>query len=114
MRFLDENRDVIKWGSENTVIPYVCPTDRRAHRYFVDFKVTFANGKTVYVEVKPKRETTPPKIPARKTKRFVTEVMTYAKNQAKWKAADRYAQERGASFEVWTEDTIRSLGIKLL
>jgi hypothetical protein len=40
--------------------------------------------------------------------------MTYAKNQSKWKAADELCKDRGWIFEVWTEETLKNLGIKLL
>ena len=35
----DLNPDVLKWGSEETVIPYVSPLDNKIHRYFVDFYI---------------------------------------------------------------------------
>lgn len=113
-RWLDTQSTVVRWSSEEVVIPYVCKTDGKAHRYFVDIKMTLKDGRTFLIEVKPKKETLPPKTPERKTKRFITEVMTYAKNQSKWEAATEYAADRGWRFEVWTEDTLRGLGIKIL
>ncbi len=66
------------------------------------------------VEIKPKSQTVPPQRPARQTKKYVTEVMTYIKNESKWIAASKYATERGYHFEIWHEDILKSLGIKLL
>jgi hypothetical protein len=40
--------------------------------------------------------------------------MTYAKNISKWEAANAYALDRGWKFEVWTEETLKGLGIKIL
>ena len=40
--------------------------------------------------------------------------MTYIKNQSKWEAAQQYADHKGWKFQVWTEDTLGNLGIKLL
>ena len=40
--------------------------------------------------------------------------MTYAKNTSKWEAANQYAADRGWKFEVWTENTLKRLGIKIL
>jgi hypothetical protein len=40
--------------------------------------------------------------------------MTYAKNISKWEAATAYANRNGMKFEVWTEKTLKGLGIKLL
>ena len=113
-RWCEERDDVLAWSSEETVVPYVCPTDKRAHRYFVDLKIKFSNGRTVLVEIKPKSQTVPPKKPQRQTKKYLSEVFTYVKNEAKWKAAQKYARDRGYHFEIWTEDTLKSLGMKLL
>lgn len=109
----DQNPAVIKWSSETTVIPYVCPTDNRAHRYFVDFKIQVRDKnnqlKTYLVEIKPLAQTIPPTPPQRKTKRYITEVMTWGKNDAKWKAARNYCKDRGYEFIILTE---KELGIK--
>lgn len=112
-RWCDVNPSVIKWKSEETIIPYICPTDNKVHRYFVDFQVQIRNKngclKTYLIEIKPESQTIPPVPPKRKTKRFIQEVMTYGKNQAKWKAATEYAKDRGWEFMIFTE---RHLGIK--
>ena len=113
MKYLDENPAVIEWGSEELIIPYVCPTDNRIHRYYPDFivKAKKADGttQTMILEVKPKKETMEPKVSKKKTKRYITEVMTWGKNQAKWKAATEYCADRGWQFKLITED---HLGIK--
>lgn len=113
-KWCESNPQVIKWSSEETVIPYKCKTDNRIHRYFVDVKIKLESGETYLVEIKPKKETIAPKKPARQTKKYVNEVMTYVKNQSKWEAAEEYCMQRGWKFVVWTEDTLKSLGIKLL
>jgi hypothetical protein len=100
--------------SEEIVIPYVCKTDGRVHRYFIDLKVTMADGKTYLVEIKPKSQTQPPIQPKRKTRRYVIEVMNYVKNTSKWEAADKYATKMGWTFSVWTEETLKGFGIRLL
>jgi hypothetical protein len=105
---------VKSWVSEEIVIPYVCKTDGRVHRYFVDLKVTMADGKTYLVEIKPKSQTQPPIQPKRKTRRYVIEVMNYVKNTSKWEAADKYAVQMGWTFSVWTEETLKGFGIRLL
>jgi hypothetical protein len=111
---LDENSDVLAWNSEEVVIPYRCKTDNKVHRYFVDLKIQFKNGQTYLIEIKPKKQTIEPKIRTKKTKAYITEVLTYVKNQSKWEAASEYCADRGWTFEVWTEDTIKGLGIRLL
>lgn len=114
MLWCDNNDTISRWSSEELVIPYLCPTDNKAHRYFVDFVIKFSTGAVYWIELKPHKYTEPPKIPKRKNKRFITETLQYVKNQAKWEAAHKAAQEEGAKFMVWTEKTLKDLGIKLL
>jgi hypothetical protein len=65
--------------------------------------------KTYVIEVKPKRQTQPPKPKSRVTKGFIYEAKTYAVNQAKWKAAVEFCKDRMVEFKIITED---ELGIK--
>ena len=82
MKWCDLNPDVIKWGSEETVIPYVSPLDNKIHRYFVDFyiQVKTKDGliKSYLVEVKPKKYTKPPETnPKKKSKSWFSEVKNW-------------------------------------
>jgi hypothetical protein len=108
----DRNPAIVKWSSEETIIPYRCHTDNRIHRYFVDFRIkvkqTDGSIKTYIVEIKPHAQTKPPEYPGRKTKRFITESLTFVKNQSKWKAAEEWCKDRGYEFKIITE---RELGI---
>ena len=113
-RWMDANPDVVKWNSEEVIVPYISGTDRKFHRYFVDIYFKHKNKKVYLVEIKPKKETIPPKKKGRQTKKYVAEAMTYVKNQSKWEAATEYAKSRGWHFQVWHEDTLRNLGIKIL
>ena len=109
----DNNPSVIKWLSEETVIPYRCPTDNRIHRYYIDFKIKVRTKedkiKTYLVEVKPHKQTLPPDYPGRQTRRYLTESLTFMKNQAKWKAAREFCKDRGYEFVIITEN---ELGLK--
>jgi hypothetical protein len=113
MVYLDENKSVIQWSSEEIAIPYISPLDNRYHRYFPDFyiKAIDKDGKITeqLLEVKPKKETKEPAKKKRITKQYITEVTTWGKNQAKWKAAEEYCLDRGWQFKLITED---HLGIK--
>jgi hypothetical protein len=40
--------------------------------------------------------------------------LTYIKNQSKWQAAEQFAAARGWKFVIWTEDTLKAMGIKIL
>jgi hypothetical protein len=107
MQSLDENINIVRWASEEIVIPYISPIDNRPHRYFVDFYVEakLADGsiKKMLLEVKPAAQTQPPKSPKRKTKRYISEVMTYGINEAKWKAAKEFCLDKGWEFRIITE-----------
>lgn len=114
-KWCEENSNVAWWNSESIVIPYRCATDNRIHRYFVDLQIRFTNGEIVCVEIKPKAQTQQPQSKKGKSKQKLNEeVLTYAKNISKWKSAHSYCEERGWKFQIWTEETIESLGIKLL
>lgn len=97
----DRNPSIIRWSSEETVIPYLSPIDNKPHRYFVDFKIQTKN-KTYLVEIKPEVQTKPPQS-ARKTRRYLEEASTFMVNQAKWKYAEQYAKDRNWEFIVLTE-----------
>lgn len=104
---LDENVNVIRWASEEIVIPYISPIDNRPHRYFVDFyveaKAPDGSVKKMLLEVKPAAQVKPPTTSKRKTKRYITEVMTYGVNEAKWTAAREFCKDRGWEFRIITE-----------
>lgn len=110
LRWCDNNPGILNYSSEETIIPYRCGTDNRLHRYFVDFKIKVKTKdgriQTYLVEVKPKGQTQPPKYPGKKTKRYLTEAMTFIKNQSKWDAAEEYCKQRGWIFRVITEDDL--------
>ena len=112
-QWCDRKDNVISWASEEISIPYVSPKDNRIHRYYPDFliKVREYNNRiqTYVVEVKPKKQTLPPKPRKRVTKSYIYECTTYAVNQAKWKAASEFCKDNRINFKIVTED---ELGIK--
>jgi hypothetical protein len=107
MKYCDNNPNVLEWGSEEIVIPYLSPVDGKVHRYFVDFymKVRDSAGRTTryLIEIKPAKFTKPPETPKRRTRQFVQEVFAYGVNQAKWKSARDFCENRGWKFEILTE-----------
>jgi len=112
MRYCDSNTNIVKWSSEEIVIPYRSPIDNRFHRYFPDFYLKYKDntGKMIekVVEIKPAKQVQEPKVQKRKTKKYVTEVVTYAKNQAKWMAAEEFCKDRKWKFQILTE---KELGV---
>tara|TARA_Y100000361_G_scaffold146269_1_gene156503 strand:- start:2620 stop:3060 length:441 start_codon:yes stop_codon:yes gene_type:complete len=113
-RWCENNPKVKLWNSEGVVVPYKCSIDNKLHRYFVDLLIEMENKKIFLVEIKPKNQTVPPVKKSRKTKRYVSEALTFSRNQDKWNAADKFAKHNGWQFQVWTEETLKNLGIKVL
>lgn len=107
LKWCDENPNVIKYASEELIIPYMSPVDQRMHRYFVDFVIMVKTRtdeiKKYAVEIKPSVQCEPPKQGKKRTRRYLTELATYSVNQAKWKAADSFCQTKGIEFLVLTE-----------
>ncbi len=113
MQRMDADPNVIWWQSEETIIPYRSPVDNRIHRYFVDItarcRTSDGRTKTFLIEVKPASQCQPPPImEGKKTKKYVSEVMRWGVNSAKWKAAREYCKDHGYEFIIMTE---KELGI---
>jgi hypothetical protein len=111
--YLDAHPNVLKWASEETIIPYKSPIDGRWHRYYPDVYVEQINieGKKqkILIEIKPDAQTRPPN-PGNKltskgnlSRRYLNEVKTWGTNEAKWKAAQEYCLDRGWTFQIMTE-----------
>ena len=103
MRWCDGNVNILKWSSEEVVIPYKSPIDNRFHRYFPDFVVKTINNEKFMIEIKPSRQAIKPKPPKKKTKSYMRESFEYIKNQAKWQAAKVYCEDNGMKFKIITE-----------
>ena len=110
MKKLDLNENILEWSSEEIALPYKSPLDDRIHKYYPDFyvKERLSDGtiKKYIVEIKPKKQTVEPKVPKRKTKGYLYEVMEYAKNQSKWNSAREYCKDHGYEFKILTEDDL--------
>jgi len=108
MNYCDLNENILEWASEEFFIPYHDPTTNRVRRYFPDFFIKYkdkdGNIRRSVIEVKPMRETLEPKATKGKSRKtLINESVTYAKNQAKWKAAREYCADRMWEFKVITE-----------
>jgi len=112
MKWCDQNDSILKWNSEEVVVPYFSPVDKKMHRYFVDFVIeimtTKGEVKVYLVEVKPSKYTKEPVPPKRKTRHFIEEVMQWEVNKAKWASARHFAGTKGWEFMLVTE---KDLGI---
>tara|TARA_R100001082_G_scaffold110409_1_gene90288 strand:- start:1532 stop:1966 length:435 start_codon:yes stop_codon:yes gene_type:complete len=110
MLYCDTSKNILEWGSEEVIVPYKSPVDNKMHRYYVDFIVRLKNKEglieTLLIEVKPKKQCSPPKKPKKKNRSYITEVKTWGVNSAKWKAATEYAENKGWKFKIMTEETL--------
>lgn len=108
MNYCDKNENILEWGSEEFFIPYRSPKDNKIRRYFPDFYIKFKERtgkiKRMVVEIKPYKQTQEPnRNPKKKTKNWMNEVVTYGVNQAKWKAAKEFCEDRQWEFKILTE-----------
>jgi hypothetical protein len=116
MVYLDNNPSILKWSSEEIIIPYVSPIDNRVHRYFPDFFMKYRNAKgdivEELIEVKPFSQCSPPNPnkkltkTGRTSKRYLKEVQTYIVNDAKWNQAMKYCKDRQWKWRILTEKDI--------
>jgi len=106
-RFLDNNERVLRWSSEQVIIPYLKPTDNKIHRYFPDYWCEYVTkeGEILQeiIEVKPKTQTRAPRV---NSKRRMYEQVTLAINIAKWKAADAFCKQHNMKFRIITERSV--------
>lgn len=125
MQHFDTNPNIIQWQSDTKSptsdgrpngfsIPYIDQTSGRARRYYPDFvlKVRKKDGtvRIMVIEVKPEKETKPPKEPKKKnSQRYLNECITWGVNQSKWKYAKEFCDNHNWEFAILTE---HHLGIK--
>ena len=113
-RWCDNNPAVIQWSSESISIPYIDKTSRdfkglpKKRKYYPDFLCNIIDGHGVIttwlVEIKPKKECSPPLTRGNKSKKtMIYEQKTWAVNSAKWKSAEAYCKRKGWVFKILTE-----------
>jgi len=113
MVYFDSHEDIIEWSSEEVVVPYKSPLDKRYHRYYPDFiiKIRTKTGEiqTVMIEVKPEKQTKPPERGKKVTRKYLKEIATWGVNEAKWDSAIEYCRDRGWKFLIMTEKTLNTI-----
>jgi len=110
MRFCDNNSNVIKWGSENVVIPYISPVDNKPHRYYVDNYVVIKEGSNIkhyLIEIKPSKQTQAPTTKYKKKEHLIYEAKQWAVNSSKWEEAKKWAKKRNMEFLIITEKDLK-------
>jgi hypothetical protein len=110
MKWVDNNNTILEWGSESVVIPYVKPNPEgknKIHKYYVDFNATIKTDtgfKRYLIEVKPFKQTQPPKY---KGKNILYENFQWAVNSAKWAAAQKWCEKNNHKFLILTEKDLK-------
>jgi len=108
MHFCDHNKNILKWSSEEVVIPYVS-IDEKIHNYYVDFWIkmkTKSGIETFLVEIKPLYQCKPPKIKNKDkiSKKELNEIKKWNINKRKWAYAKKFAEEKNWKFKILTEN----------
>jgi hypothetical protein len=132
MYWLDNKKEIIKWGAECLRIPYqMTHFDNgdmkvKEHSYYPDFYYEMRNSdgilKQVVVEVKPQKEyemvlkltegkLNVPENGLRKLKSFEYELKLAQKNRNKWETMIKWCNKKGYEFVIITENHLKNFSI---
>jgi hypothetical protein len=111
MRFCDNNPHIQKWASEAISIPYRCPITNRNTVYVPDFFIQYVD-KTAklhveLIEIKPQNQTLKEKVGRNRNNQI-----QYARNIAKWRAAQAWCKNQGIKFRIINEQDLFHTGRK--
>jgi len=135
LRWCDFSPSILKFSSEPIRVPYRDPTstleecakfglnpkdprNMKERGYNVDFWMQLQKPdgsiEKMFIEIKPKNKLIKPVPPSKDAplklqKKFVLEAKEYLVNEAKWTAMNEYCKKIGASFYVFTEDTLQKI-----
>jgi hypothetical protein len=108
-RWADGNPNILKWVSEEIVVPYWNPFDKSMHRYFPDLymEINSLNGlRKCLVEIKPSEQSfLPPKKRYQRKRTYHANLGTYYKNAIKWYSAKEFCRKQGWEFILLCKDT---------
>lgn len=113
-KWCDTNPNILEWGSENIVIPYISPMDGKIHRYYVDnfVHIMEENAKVKYlIEIKPEKFTKEPSRGKKSATTFLREKFLYSINSSKWDAAQKYCQKFGYKFLIITDKQLEHIRV---
>jgi hypothetical protein len=99
-KFCDENPNIVKWSSEEIIIPYFNPLKNKITNYIPDFLIQIKINnilETWLIEVKPKKQTILKENASKKEK------LIWAINNSKWKAAEVFCKKNNFKFKILTE-----------
>jgi len=114
LKWCDESENIIKYAAEpeDIIIPYYNPLTKKMQRYFVDtfLIIRDKDGNEIpwIIEIKPSKYIKPPAqkgkyLTEKKMNQFAYHAKMFIMNQAKFKAAKKYAAQKGMKFGIITE-----------
>lgn len=108
MRTCDTHPAIQKWASEAISIPYRCPITGRQTVYIPDFFIQYVDKKgsvhTELIEIKPRNQSLKEAVGRNKNNQ-----VEYARNVAKWRAAQAWCKTQGIRFRILNEQDLFSL-----
>ena len=108
MKTCDTHPAIQKWASEAISIPYKCPLTGKQTVYVPDFFIQYVDkeGKmhVELIEVKPRNQTLREAVGKNRNNQI-----EYARNVAKWRAAQAWCSKQGIKFRVINEQDLFSL-----
>lgn len=133
MVWLDNKKEVTKWGAECMSIPYQMThfdngdTKIKSHTYFPDFYYEMRNSdgvlKQVVVEVKPWKEykmvqdlnegkLKVPEKGLKKLRNFEYDIKAARRNKSKWEAVVKWCKLKGYEFIIITEKHLDKFNVR--
>ena len=98
INFCENNPKIKKWASEPIKIPYYSRLNKKEANYYPDYIIENESGSRCIVEIKPANQTVKP---SDVDSLWLKE--NWIRNNDKWLAAKKYAEDRGMKFIIVTE-----------
>lgn len=99
INYCENNPKIVKWASEPIKIPYYSRLTKKEANYYPDYVIENENGKRCIIEIKPANQTIKP---SDIDSLWLKE--NWVRNNDKWIAAKKYAEDRGMKFLIVTEN----------
>ena len=98
INYCEQSSQVKRWASEPIKIPYFSRLANKEQNYYPDYIIENADGKKCIVEVKPYNQVLKP---SAEDSLWLKE--SWIRNNDKWMAAKKFAEDRGMKFIIVTE-----------
>lgn len=98
INYCENSPSIVKWASEPIKIPYYSRLAKKEQNYYPDYIIENKDGKKCIVEVKPYNQVVKP---SSLDSQWLKE--SWIRNNDKWMAAKKFAEDRGMKFIIVTE-----------